>query len=203
MLVGLTVLLISIIYQFFKRKWLAAIISLLAFGGTFIFFAVVAVAMFFAKTIDGDRWADNLKIPENISISTPIDLPTNGIRPDSVENIKRKNIDFQLYNSFQPGLYYYDFWTSKIETGTIYLKAFEITKNYNLSKDRLPETTALSVSNPTDTILKFGTASDFTIYEGDWGKPYAARFEVWFKPENGDQERKLFQKNYKIEGWMR
>jgi hypothetical protein len=41
-----------------------------------------------------------------------------------------------------------------------------------------------------------------TIYEGDWGKPYAARFEVWFKPDNGGNEQKLFQKNYKIEGWM-
>lgn len=203
MLVGLAVLLASIIYQFYKRKWLGAIISTLAFGGTFIFFTVVAVAMFFIETVDGDKWADNLKIPENIPISSPIDLPTNGVRPDSIENIKRTKPDFQLYNSFQPGLYYYDFWTSNIENGTIYLKAFEITQNYNLSEDRLPETTSISVYNPTDNIVKFGTASHFTIYEGDWGKPYAARFEVWFRPQNGGQERKLFQKNYKIEGWMR
>ena len=50
--------------------------------------------------------------------------------------------------------------------------------------------------------MKFSSATDFTIYEGDWGKPYAARFELWFKPVNGGHERKLIEKNYKIEGWM-
>ena len=203
MSIALVVLLVSTIYQFYKREWFGAIISILAIGGTFIFFIVVALAMFFVNTVDGDKWADNLKIPNNIPISNPINLPTNGIRPDSIKNIKRVTSDFQLYNSFQPGLYYYDFWTSRIANGIIYLKAFEITQNYNLSKDRLPQTTAIMISNPTNDIVKFGTVSDFTIYEGDWGKPYAARFEVWFKPQNGGQEIKLFERNYKIEGWMR
>ena len=44
MIVGLAVLLVSIIYQFYKRKWLGAIISTLAFGGTFMYFLVVALA---------------------------------------------------------------------------------------------------------------------------------------------------------------
>jgi hypothetical protein len=43
----------------------------------------------------------------------------------------------------------------------------------------------------------------FTIYEGDWGKPYSARFEIWFIPDNGGKERKLVEKNYKVEGWQR
>ena len=43
----------------------------------------------------------------------------------------------------------------------------------------------------------------FTIYEGDWGKPYAARIEVWFRPDSGRTERKLMERVCKIEGWMR
>ena len=39
--------------------------------------------------------------------------------------------------------------------------------------------------------------------EGDWGKPYAARFEVWFKPGSGQRERKLLERTFRIEGWMR
>jgi hypothetical protein len=49
----------------------------------------------------------------------------------------------------------------------------------------------------------YSAESIFTIYEGDWGKPYAARFEVWFFPDNGGKERKLIEKNFKIEGWQR
>jgi hypothetical protein len=41
------------------------------------------------------------------------------------------------------------------------------------------------------------------IYEGDWGKPYAARFEVWFTPDAGGPERKLAERIFKIEGWQR
>ena len=39
--------------------------------------------------------------------------------------------------------------------------------------------------------------------EGDWGKPYGARFEVWFKADNENEEIKLLEKNFVIEGWMR
>jgi len=83
------------------------------------------------------------------------------------------------------------------------LRVFEITQDHPLSTDILPERSLVKIYNPTDSIMKFGTKSHFTIYEGDWGQPYAARFEVWFKPDNGKQERKIFTKNYKIEGWMR
>jgi hypothetical protein len=58
------------------------------------------------------------------------------------------------------------------------------------------------VDNPTDTLSRFNTEESFTIYEGDWGNPYAARFEVWYRPNKGE-ERKLKSKNFKIEGWQR
>jgi hypothetical protein len=147
-----------------------------------------------------DHWADNLTIPTNIKIDNPIDI---GFREKNTTPSIVKETNLQLYNAFQPGLYEYDFWIGKIESGTIYLKAFEITQNIELSSDRLLERSAIKIVNPTDNIMKFGTTNIFTIYEGDWGKPYAARFEVWFKPDSGTIERTLFTKNYKIEGWMR
>ena len=85
------------------------------------------------------------------------------------------------------------------------MKAFEITQNTPLSTKRLKEKSTKSVFNSTDSLYKYrlSDSPDFTIYEGDWGKPYAARFELWFVPENGRQERKLIEKIYKIEGWQR
>lgn len=79
----------------------------------------------------------------------------------------------------------------------------ESTKNEALSANQLPARSALTIYNPSDRIMKFSSTTDFTIYEGDWGKPYAARSEVWFMPNNGGHERRLFTKNHKIEGWER
>ena len=50
---------------------------------------------------------------------------------------------------------------------------------------------------------QFRTPMELTIYEGNWGQFYGARFEVWFKPDSGGAERKLLEKNYKIQGWER
>lgn len=206
--VALIGLLISVFYQLSKRQWLKSIITSFLFGGTvFILFIIYVVAAFFIEQDTPDTWAENLTIPKNIQIDNPVDIEfgTNQDekKPDSITNRIVEKTEFQLYNSFQPGLYEYDFWTGRIESGTIYLKAFEITQNIALSDESLPRSTSISVYNPTDSIKKYGTHNHFTIYEGDWGQPYAGRFEVWFKPDNGKKERKLFTKNYKIEGWMR
>lgn len=198
---GLLVLLVSTIYQFAKKRWSVAILTTVITGVAFIGFFFYSIAMFWKIQSEPDRYADNLKIPTNIQIN----LPLNQTEPELINNT-----DFYLYNSFQPGLYQYAFWTKRIDKGEIYLKAFEITNNDQLSANRLKESSLIQVFNPTDTIIKFqmerGNSEfgrPFTIYEGDWDKPYAARFEVWFKPDNGGKERKLIEKNYKIEGWMR
>jgi hypothetical protein len=200
---GLLVIIVSSINLLSRKKWWTGLLNLGIFGGTIAAFIFYSIALFFIEQETPDEWAKNLKIPTNIQLDNPVNFGFNEHRPDSVTNRLVKQTDFQLYNSYQPGLYEFDFWTNKIESGTIYLKAFEITQEYALSTDRLPERSSVKVYNPTDSIKKFGTTSHFTIYEGDWGQPYAARFEIWFKPDNGGQERKLFNKNYKIEGWMR
>lgn len=204
---GLLGLLISAFNQLSQKNWLKTILTFSLFGGTIFVGIILLVTLFFIDQETSDSWAKNLKIPKNIQIENPVDMEfginQNEKKPDSITNKTIKKTEFQLYNSFQPGLYEYDFWIGKIESGTIYLKAFEITQHVALSTDRLPKRSAIKVYNPTDRIIKFGTTDNFTIYEGDWGQPYAARFEIWFKPDNGKKERKLFSKNYKIEGWMR
>lgn len=201
--IGLLVVLASSIYLFIRKKWLTSLLSLGVFGMIIFVFLLYSIAMFWIDQSRPDEWASNLVIPTNIQLDSPVAFGFDEDRPDSVTNRPVNKIDFQLYSSFQPGLYEFDFWTNKIDSGTVYLKAFEITQNYALSTDRLPKASSVNVYNPIDSIKKFGTTSHFTIYEGDWGQPYAARFEVWFKPDNGGQERELFSRNYKIEGWMR
>lgn len=202
--IGLLLLIVSSIFQFFRKKWREGLLSFVILIGGIIFVLIwTFIYAFVIPTIDGDKWADNLEIPKNIELNKPIDLTFIVPIDDSVRNIKKQFTDLQLYNSVQKGIYQYDFWIGKIEKGTIYLKAFEITQEIELSEDRLKGKSEIPVFNPGDSIVKFGSLKDFTIYEGDWDKPYAARFEVWFKSEATGRERKLFQKKYIIEGWMR
>ncbi len=89
------------------------------------------------------------------------------------------------------------------EPGVLYLKAFEVTKGTPLSVYRLEEKSKTRMAWSTETTDQFWAKTGFTIYEGDWGKPYAARFEVWLKPDSSRTERKLAERIYKIEGWQR
>jgi len=191
--VSIVVLLISFCYQLYKGRYLKGFINL------FILFVTGIITMM-VTMIDGDHWADELTIPTGIQIESPINMDSYS-RPDSVLKLNKTQPDLVLYNSDQPGMYEYDFWTDKIERGTIYLKAFEITQDEELSTDNLKKNSKISIDNSTDSIIRFASTR-FTIYEGDWGKYYAARFEVWLKPATGGQEKKIFQKNFKIEGWM-
>lgn len=110
---------------------------------------------------------------------------------------------FRLLEGMQPGIYGVAYALNPGESGVVYLKAFEITEGTQLSEDRLKASSETRMAWSADPSERFGAKAGFTIYEGDWGKPYAARFEVWFKPDSGKPERKLAGRNFKIEGWQR
>lgn len=101
------------------------------------------------------------------------------------------------------GMYEARFSLNPAEAGAVYLKAYEATKGTPLSVDRLRAASETRMAWSIDPSEVFGAKVGFTIYEGDWDKPYAARFEVWFVPDAGGPERKLAERNFKIEGWQR
>jgi hypothetical protein len=103
----------------------------------------------------------------------------------------------------QPGIYGVVYSLNPGEPGSVYLKAFEITKGTPLSVERLEAKSKTRMTWSTDPSERFGAKAGFTIYEGDWGKPYAARVEVWFAPDSGEADRKLAERIYRIEGWQR
>lgn len=205
LLSSIIILLIAGIGQLVKGKWYWGLLQLaILFWGIYeLIFIAMFISMFGPDT---DTFSDDLTIPDNIVFEHPIDLKMGEnfkrIRPDNL-NSNNNNRNFQLYNSFQPGLYEFDVWLKSDKNGTLFLKAFEITQEIELSKSRLKERSTIRIKNTNGQTKKFGTNDHFTIYEGDWGKPYGARFEIWFKEDNQNKEIKLFEKNYIIEGWMR
>ena len=119
------------------------------------------------------------------------------------DSFRRGEPDLILRNGMQGGIYEGAVWCNPGEKGTIYLKAFEITKGTPLSAERL-KLSSNSISGWSDDPQEqFFSAIYFTIYEGRWEQYYGARFEIWFQPESGEPERKLFEKNYRIQGWER
>jgi len=122
-------------------------------------------------------------------------LPPGGIKTGAP--------DFSLRSSFQPGIYDAEIRVNPGEPGMVYLKAFEVTRGTPLSAGDLKEYSGEYTGWSQDKKEQFLSNTTFSIYEGDWGKPYAARFEVWFAPDSGRPERRLLEKNFKIEGWQR
>jgi len=120
-----------------------------------------------------------------------------------VGSIRKGEPEISIYNRFQGGLYVFEAWVNPGEEGEVYLKAFEVTKGTQLSSDRLADATREYVGWSEDADEKFLASSEFTIYEGDWGKHYAARIEVWFASAKGGPERKLAEDIFKVEGWQR
>ncbi|MBQ9431435.1 MAG: hypothetical protein IJU44_07780 [Kiritimatiellae bacterium] len=111
--------------------------------------------------------------------------------------------EFVLRNGMQPGIYNLTLRLNPGEPGVTYLKAYEVTKGTILSEKRLYDSSNERIGWSQDPAEKFLYENEFTIYEGDWGKPYAARIEVWFRPDSGKPERKLTERICKIEGWQR
>ncbi len=110
---------------------------------------------------------------------------------------------FKLLTGMQPGIYGVVYSLNPGEPGTVYLKAFEVTNGTPLSVEYLEMASKTRMTWSTEPSERFGARAGFTIYEGDWGKPYAARFEVWFEPDSKKNERKLAERIFKIEGWQR
>ena len=124
-------------------------------------------------------------------------------------SVKRDKPSLNLYG--EHGIYDSEAWINPGEPGIVYLKAYEITHNTPLFAGLLLEDTRTCTMLYQDSNERIGWSSDgqelflsathITMMPGGWGKPYAARFELWFKPDSGKQERELLTRNFIIEGY--
>ena len=108
----------------------------------------------------------------------------------------------QIQNDYQGGIYLYDFYYGALPAGEIYLKCYEVTENLPLSEERILEASKVSIERST-SFTQLVSKQKFTIFEGEWGDYYAARIEVWHRNADTQQEQKLYEKVYRVEGWMR
>lgn len=100
------------------------------------------------------------------------------------------------------------------EEGDIYLKMYEATTNLPLSERIVKNRSSIHIL-PSDTAviyyMKEISMSSWSedmreaiiIDEGSWEDYYAARTELWFRPTKGGEERLIYSKIFRIDGYSR
>lgn len=185
---------ISGILLLVRRKFIQFVFAAIAYVILFLFMLFVCFALQSAPT----DFAKLHPIPEGMEYHTP--------RPENSELAAEVNQSdttsyLQIRDGLQGGIYEYSFFYPQLPEGTIYLRCFEATKNEPLSESRIQVRSRQEISATTQFSCLVEN-KEFAIYEGDWGDCYAARVEVWFKDKQGN-ERKLLEKIYGVQGWMR
>lgn len=139
----------------------------------------------------------NIKLPEGLKLEKPQDSITD----HKIGLIESKIIYDTLIVSGGGGSYNLYYWHRLREKGEIYIRAFEITQNIELSKDMLYKKTSRRIESVSGEI-KFFEANSL-IHEGTFGKYYPASFEIWFQGDNNEEPIKLTETKYLIDGWDR
>jgi hypothetical protein len=140
----------------------------------------------------------NIQLPENLKVEKPeetisdekIDLISENIQDDTILVV---GTGYSGYN------FYY--WHKPQKKGLIYIRAFEITQNTELSKEKLFSETTKEIESVSDEFKLYKANS--LIYEGTFEKYYPVRFELWFQPEGDNKPIKLAETKYLIDGWDR
>jgi hypothetical protein len=131
------------------------------------------------------------------------EIETTGISPVKEFYPSQSNAPyFEIEDGMQPGIYVVKAGLATKAKGIVYVKAFNVETEERLSASRMtPRTTrTIGWSENGETIFPY--ESELTVYEGDWSHTYKARFEIWFRPEQGE-EIKLLEKERVINGWER
>ena len=193
-------LITSWIFLLIFKKWWRFLLSLILGALTLIFFLYILMIGFELAFNPGpDNFGKEHTIPAQQDYNLP--LLEGEELPHPIDSTAT-NTWLQIWNDVQGGMYTYDFHHPALEEGWIYLRCYEATENIPLSPDRISATSMVATPSTT-SFSKLVEGQRFTIYAGDWGDYYAARIEVWHKDANTGKERKLMEKVYRVEGWVR
>jgi hypothetical protein len=141
----------------------------------------------------------SVQIPSEYQFQKPVEYLENR-QEDSMKNLTILEEKIVVVGNGYNG---YDFyiWHKPTDKGEIYIKAFELTSDAQLSVWKLTNRTKSKIVALSNKFKLY--KGNTTIDEGTFENFYPVRFELWFKAKNGDKERKLTEAFYLIDGWDR
>jgi len=148
---------------------------------------------------DSDKPFLNIEIPSNLKFKKPIEYLSH----QEIDSLKKLEVDESKVLVVGTGYSGYDFymWHKPTEKGELYIKAFELTQNTQLSEWKLSARTKNVINElGEDYRLYIGRT---VIDEGTFEHYYPTRFELWFKSLETGSEKKLAEEKYLIDGWDR
>lgn len=187
-----------------KKEWKKFAVS---FGLSAFIVLTLGVFSTFVAMSSPDGFGRSHPIPIDLKYNIPLKSADPFIYQDKDKTAQVDSTDSNTWlqiwdNPGQGGIYKYDFHYGTLPAGEIFLKCYEVTDNIRLSEDRLSVKSKVAVS-ANHSFSKIVGKQEFIIYEGDFGDYYAARIEVWFRDVETGAERKLLEKIYCVDGWMR
>ena len=203
------------VYYIIKKEGKAILGHLVMMSGVLVlcFWNIIGIGVWWMFNSDlVDNFGKEHPIPENVEYYEPlpsfqsekVDEFGNTFKTDISDLINPDDSStwLQVSQGFQGGMYRYSFYIpQEFDDGEIWLECYEVTDNVQLSKKRITDSTVQKIT-PEDK-GKITEPREFSIYEGVWGDFYLARFEVWYIDYATRTKRKLTEKIYKVEGWMR
>lgn len=197
------IILVSWVVLLISKQWKKCLSSFLI---TILVVCALSIPMVFINLYAPipDDFGRRHSIPDRLEYTIPFEEYSD---PAVVIDSLDTDTYLQIWDSFQGGIYKYDFYYGPLPAGEIFLRCYEATKDIRLSAktafgDRIYDESKVAIDS-TYSFSKLVNQQRFTIYEGDWGDYYAARIEVWHKNAQTGQETKLMEKVYRVEGWMR
>lgn len=194
MLWMMALLVMALVGLFHRRSHIQ--FCLAAFVGFVMFLAMgfIGIALQSAPT----SFAADHPIPAGLAYSMPLSERED---MEAAVNPLDSTTFLQVRNASQGGIYEYSFFYPSLPEGTIWLQCYEVTENLPLSKRSIKKKSRQEVGG-TNHFSQLVKDKEFTVFEGDWGDCFAVRVEVWHKDRKG-RKRKLLEKIYGMEGWMR
>lgn len=196
--------LVLVIYRFLYlvniKRYRKAIFFLVVIGAMTLAGMGLAAYRLFTDPMTVEWKAEDLK---GRPAETPPFLGLMAKRPDSIVNRSYHKTHFQLYRSFRDGFYEYDVWLPKIDSGFTYLKGFLLNGDTLRSQSMYRHSRA-RVFNGDQSFRRFKSNRYIVLYEGGWGPPFPARFEVWYHFNNPERKDSLLlDKIYFVQGMGR
>ena len=115
--------------------------------------------------------------------------------PDGVHHGKPQ---LDVTDGKEPGLYDARGWVNPGKAGSVYLKIFNAETGARLSPDTARDSNELTGWSSEAGELFYYNRGYIVIGEGEPGRPYGARFELWFRPDDGTGERKMLECAHKV-----